>query len=136
MTAGRDINGDSSDGNGNGRDSNGKKRKEDGRSSKAIPGMSRKGSIPPKGGMSGKYNKPSKRNMFQRADPNNPGQVGRRPSKPSFLALISLMWIAAGGLTLAYLHASWKLVPAIVYFGLGILYLRAAVASYMRQQRY
>lgn len=68
-------------------------------------------------------------------DPDNPGQVGRRPSRPSFLAIVSLMWIAAGVLTLAYLHASWKLIPAVVYFGLGLLYLRAAVASVMRQQR-
>jgi len=45
------------------------------------------------------------------------------------------LWIAAGVLTLLYLHVSWKLIPTIVYFGFGALYLRAAIASVIRQQK-
>lgn len=60
-------------------------------------------------------------------------QVGRRPTKPSFLLLVGAMWAAAGFVALAALHASWKLIPVIVFFGIGLLYLRAAGTAYMRQ---
>ncbi|MCL5948027.1 MAG: hypothetical protein M1420_02530 [Actinobacteria bacterium] len=77
----------------------------------------------------------SRRGRSFKSTLDTPGQVGRRPSRPSFLALVAVLWIAAGGLTLLYLHASWKLIPAIVYFGFGALYLRAAVASVIRRQK-
>ncbi|MHB8262702.1 MAG: hypothetical protein ACYDGY_02995 [Acidimicrobiales bacterium] len=77
----------------------------------------------------------SRRLRPAQSTPDTPGQVGRRPSRPSFLALIAILWIAAGVVTLLYLHVSWKLIPAIVYFGFGALYLRAAIASVIRQQK-
>ncbi|MCL5447035.1 MAG: hypothetical protein M1350_06495 [Actinobacteria bacterium] len=77
----------------------------------------------------------SRRDRPFKSTPDTPGQVGRRPSRPSFLVVVAVLWIVAGGLTLLYLHATWKLIPAIVYFGFGALYLRAAVASVIRRQK-
>jgi len=43
------------------------------------------------------------------------------------------MWIAAGIWALVSLTASWKLVPGIVFIGLGLLYLRGAAATVARR---
>jgi hypothetical protein len=69
-----------------------------------------------------------------RPDADRPlGQVGRRPTNPAFLLLVALAWIGAGVVALVAFHAGWKLVPVIVFFGLGLLYLRAAGTAYLRQ---
>ncbi|HZQ26860.1 MAG TPA: hypothetical protein VFA94_04085 [Acidimicrobiales bacterium] len=60
-------------------------------------------------------------------------QVGRRPSRPGLLLAIGILWAAAGIFALLNLHAAWKLIPGIVFIGIGILYLRAAGTAYLRQ---
>jgi len=62
-----------------------------------------------------------------------PLQPGRRPSSPGFLLLVSLMWIGSGVVALVALHASWKLVPGIVFVGIGLLFLRGAAATVVRR---
>jgi hypothetical protein len=59
--------------------------------------------------------------------------VGRRPTNPAFLLLVALVWVAAGIFALVKFHASWKLIPVIVFFGIGLLYLRAAGTAFLRQ---
>jgi len=49
------------------------------------------------------------------------------------LLLVALAWVAAGIVSLVAFHASWKLIPVIVFFGIGLLYLRAAGTAYLRQ---
>ena len=63
------------------------------------------------------------------------GQPGRRPSRPGFLLLVALLWILTGILTLARLHASWKLIPGVVAIGIGMLFLRGALATVVRRSR-
>ena len=61
------------------------------------------------------------------------GQVGRRPTSPPLLLAIAVMWIFVGVIALTRLSASWKIVPGIVFIGIGVLYLRAAGTAYLRQ---
>ena len=60
-------------------------------------------------------------------------QPGRRPASPVLLLVVALMWIAAGIWALVALTAGWKLVPGIVFIGLGLLYLRGAAATVARR---
>jgi hypothetical protein len=60
-------------------------------------------------------------------------QVGKRPTRPAFLAVVSLAWVLAGIFVLVSLSASWKLVPGIVFIGIGGFYARAAVATLARR---
>ena len=60
--------------------------------------------------------------------------VGRHPSPPALLAVIAVAWLAASVYTLVRLHASWKLIPVVVFAGIGLLYLRAAAMSYLRRE--
>ncbi|MCA1844446.1 MAG: hypothetical protein LC792_14905 [Actinobacteria bacterium] len=46
---------------------------------------------------------------------------------------MALMWIAAGIWALVALTAGWKLVPGIVFIGLGLLYLRGAAVTVARR---
>jgi hypothetical protein len=61
-------------------------------------------------------------------------QVGRRPSRPGFLALVGIMWIAVGIVEFVALHASWRFVPGIVFVGIGILFLRGAATAAARHE--
>ena len=63
-----------------------------------------------------------------------PGQVGRRPSGPGFLFLVGVMWIGCGVVALVALTASWKFIPAVVFIGLGFLWLRGAATAINRQE--
>jgi len=67
------------------------------------------------------------------ARPATVGQPGRRPPSPGLLLVVALMWIAAGVWALIALTAGWKLVPGIVFIGLGLLYLRGAAATVARR---
>src|SRR5439155_930392 len=60
-------------------------------------------------------------------------QPGRRPTSPGFLLVLAVMWIAAGVVALTALSASWKLVPGIVFIGIGLLFLRGAAATVARR---
>jgi hypothetical protein len=62
-------------------------------------------------------------------------QVGRRPSSPAFLLVVSLMWIAVGIIAIASLTAWWRFVPGIVFIGIGLLFLRGASATIVRRDR-
>ena len=62
-----------------------------------------------------------------------PDRAGRRPSNPSFLLLIGLIWIAAGVYALVKLSAGWKVIPAIFFVGVGVLYLRGAIVTINRR---
>jgi len=61
------------------------------------------------------------------------GQVGRRPSPPPLLFAIAAAWVAVGVAALVALNASWKLVPGIVFIGIGLMYLRAALTTVARR---
>jgi hypothetical protein len=61
------------------------------------------------------------------------GQPGRRPPNPGLLLVVALMWITAGVWALVALTAGWKLVPGIVFIGIGLLYLRGAAVTVARR---
>ena len=58
-----------------------------------------------------------------------PPVVGRRPPNPGFLLLVGVMWIACGVIALVGMSASWKLIPGIVFIGIGGLFLRGAATA-------
>jgi hypothetical protein len=68
-------------------------------------------------------------------DADAPGQVGRRPSSPLFLLVVGVGWVACGIVAFVALTASWKLVPAIFFVGVGALWIRGAVTAAARQTR-
>jgi hypothetical protein len=47
---------------------------------------------------------------------------------------MGLLWIGAGIVALTRLHAGWHLVPAIVFVGIGVLFLRGAAATVVRRE--
>jgi hypothetical protein len=51
------------------------------------------------------------------------------------LFAIAAAWVAAGVVALVTLDASWKLVPGIVFIGIGAMYLRAALTTSARRDR-
>ena len=61
--------------------------------------------------------------------------VGRRPSNPGFLLALGIVWIVCGMVALVTLSAGWKLIPAIVFVGIGGLYIRAAATTVVRRSR-
>jgi hypothetical protein len=71
----------------------------------------------------------------RRFDLDAASQIGRRPSSPGFLVLVSLMWIAVGIIAIISLHAAWRFVPGIVFIGVGLLFLRGAGSTVMRRDR-
>jgi len=48
--------------------------------------------------------------------------------------LVAFAWIGAGIVALTSLHASWHLVPGIVFIGVGMLYARGAAATLWRRE--
>lgn len=100
------------------RRSSGKARKT-GSSGRATPKGSRP--APP----------PSRR----RIEPDKPVQIGRRPSSTGFLLLVSAMWVAVGIIVLFTLHTGWKLVPSIVFIGIGLMFFRGFGSTVMRRQQ-
>lgn len=87
--------------------------------------------------MAKRERRPPRRNKAQpakgRPDDDRVAQVGRRPSPPALLFVIAIAWIACGIVALVALSVSWKLVPGIVFIGIGILYLRAALTTVARR---
>jgi len=77
----------------------------------------------------------SKRNRPDREPSQGPPQVGRRPSSPGFLLTVAIAWIASGIVALVRLKASWKIIPGIVFIGVGILFLRGAAATVLRREQ-
>jgi hypothetical protein len=68
-----------------------------------------------------------------RRPPQGPPVVGKRPSQVAFLAACALLWFAAAAFAFFGLDAGWRLIPAICFAGIGILYLRGAAGSYLRR---
>lgn len=66
--------------------------------------------------------------------PDRPVQPGKRPSNPAFLALLALVWIAAGVYAIVGLSASWKYIPGVFFIGVGILFLRGAAVAVRRRE--
>ena len=60
-------------------------------------------------------------------------EVGRRPSNPAFLLLLGIMWVLCGVIAFARLDASWRLIPAVVFVGIGGLFLRGAATTIVRR---
>jgi hypothetical protein len=73
---------------------------------------------------------------FRKLDPDTPVQVGRRPSSPGFLLIVSLMWIACGIIAIVSLSAAWRFVPGIAFIGIGLFFLRGASATVVRRDRH
>jgi hypothetical protein len=48
---------------------------------------------------------------------------------------VACLWLAAGIAVLVKLSASWKLVPGIVFIGIGLLFLRGAAATVVRHEQ-
>jgi hypothetical protein len=61
--------------------------------------------------------------------------VGKRPSPPANLILIGLAWVACGVVAFASLSASWKIIPGVVFIGIGLLFLRGGFTAAARQER-
>jgi hypothetical protein len=72
---------------------------------------------------------------FRKLNPDTPVQVGRRPSSPGFLLIVSLMWIACGIIAIVSLSAAWRFVPGIAFIGIGLFFLRGASATVVRRDR-
>ena len=86
-----------------------------------------------------KSSKPAKRRPNQarpRPAPASPGQVGRRPSNPALIMLVGLIWVGCGVYALFSLTASWKLIPAILFVGIGLFFIRGAAATYVRRDEH
>jgi hypothetical protein len=64
-----------------------------------------------------------------------PERAGRRPSNPSFLLVVGVVWIACGFVALIGMSAGWRLIPAIFFVGMGLLYLRGGLVALARRDR-
>jgi hypothetical protein len=49
--------------------------------------------------------------------------------------LVGLSWIVVGVIELFALNASWRFVPAIVFIGIGLFFLRGAAVTVTRRDR-
>ena len=47
--------------------------------------------------------------------------------------MVGVMWIAAGVIELFVLDASWRFVPAIVFVGIGLFFVRGAAVTVVRR---
>jgi hypothetical protein len=91
------------------------------------PGAS--GRVTPKGGPSASSPRRS------RPDPEEPVQIGRRPSNPFFLLIVGFMWVAVGLIILFAATFRWRFVVAIVAIGIGLFFLRGAGATVVRRDQ-
>jgi hypothetical protein len=65
--------------------------------------------------------------------PEGPVRPGKRPSRPGFLLVLSLAWIACGVYAIVALNSSWKLIPGIFFIGVGVLFIRGAALTLVRR---
>jgi len=79
---------------------------------------------------------PKRVGPFDRPDPNRPlGQVGRRPSSPTKLAVFAVVYIGVGIASFFTLKGTLGVVIGIVLIGIGLLWARGASTAFLRQQR-
>ena len=69
-------------------------------------------------------------------EPKPTGQVGRRPSSPRFLLAVALAWIACGIAAFFLFSASWRIVVGAVFIGIGLYWLRGALATVARHEEH
>ncbi|HVN52396.1 MAG TPA: hypothetical protein VMT43_13250 [Acidimicrobiales bacterium] len=65
-------------------------------------------------------------------EPKPTGQVGKRPSSPGFLLAVAIAWIACGIAAFFLFSASWRIVVGVVFIGIGLYWLRGALATLAR----
>lgn len=63
------------------------------------------------------------------------GQANRRRAAPGFHLTVGLLWLAAGVVELVGVHAAWRVAPAIVFVGIGLLFVRGAGALVLARPR-
>ena len=62
------------------------------------------------------------------------GQVGKRPSKPGFLAAVGVAWILCGIAAFFIFKATWRIAIGVVFIGVGLYWLRGAFATVTRHE--
>ena len=95
-----------------------------------MPPKKKGGRYTPKGGPAPKTPAP----RANRSTPDDTAQVGRRPSPTWFLAVIAVLWLGAAAVVALKVDAAWKIVPAVVFAGVGLFYLRAAMQTVVRRE--
>jgi hypothetical protein len=48
--------------------------------------------------------------------------------------VVGLMWVASGVVALTSLTASWKIIPGVVFIGIGLFFIRGAATSVVRRE--
>jgi len=69
-----------------------------------------------------------------RPEPKPVGQVGKRPSSPKFLLAVAVAWIVCGIAAFFLFSASWRIVVGVVFIGIGLYWLRGALATITRHE--
>ena len=64
------------------------------------------------------------------AAPTEPSR--RRPANPVLLMLVGLIWAVCGIYVLFSVTATWKVIPAILFLGIGMFFIRIAAVTYTR----
>ena len=70
-------------------------------------------------------------------DASRSSRAARPPRKPSpvwFLALVGVLWVAAGLMVAVRVEGSWRIAPAMILAFVGLAYLRAAVRELIRRR--
>jgi hypothetical protein len=62
------------------------------------------------------------------------GQVGKRPSNPTFLAVIGVAWIVCGIAVFFIFKPTWRIIVGVVFIGVGLYWLRGALATVARHE--
>jgi hypothetical protein len=76
---------------------------------------------------------PKRVGPFEKPDPNRPlGQVGRRPSSPTKLAVFAVVYVAAGIASFFVLKGALGVIIGVVFIGIGLLWARGAATALLR----
>ncbi len=62
------------------------------------------------------------------------GQVGKRPSPPLFLLAVAVAWIVCGIAAFFIFKQTWRIVVGVVFIGMGLYWLRGALATVARHE--
>jgi hypothetical protein len=49
--------------------------------------------------------------------------------------LVGVLWVVVGIVALFGLHAGWRFVPAVVFVGIGLYFVRSSSATVLRRER-